>query len=124
MLLRLEIFEALVDGIERKQQRRLPVEERKSFQLQRLVRTVGLHAGLRESFPRELQLLLRIAEYGPDEAWADSEVARAALRAFAGPAPDGGSEAPGLVIERALAHSCSLIKNYYDAFRMRRAGVM
>ena len=124
MLLRLEIFEALVDGIERKQRRRLPAEERKSFELQRLVRTVGLHAGLRESFPSELQLLLRIAEYGPDEAWADSEVARAVLRAFAGPAPDGGSEVPARVIERGLEHSCSLIKNYYDAFRMRRAGVM
>ena len=124
MLLRLEIFEALVDGIERKQRRRLPAEERKSFELQRLVRTVGLHAGLRESFPSELQLLLRIAEYGPDEAWADSEVARAALRAFAGPAPDGLSEAAGPVIERALTRCCSLIKEYYDVFKLRKVGLI
>ena len=92
--------------------------------LDALRREVGLHAGLSESFPSELQLLLRIAEYGPDEAWADSEVVRAVLRAFAGPATDGGSEVPARVIERGLEHSCSLIKNYYDAFRMRRAGVM
>jgi hypothetical protein len=103
MLLGLGIFDEFVNGIEHKGRQSLPMEQRKSFELQRLVRTVDMHAGLRESFPRELQLLLRIVEYGPDEAWKDSEVVRAPLRAFAGPAPDGVSEAAGPVIER----SCS-----------------
>jgi hypothetical protein len=124
MLLRLKMFDAFVDCIECKRRRRLSTEERKSFELQRLVRTVGLHAGLRESFPQELQQLLRIVEYGPDQAWADSQVARTALRAVAGPAPAGGSEAPGAVIDRALKRFCSLIKEYYDAFRLRKAGVI
>jgi hypothetical protein len=107
MLLGLGIFDEFVNDIEHKGRQRLPMEQRKSFELQRLVRTVDMHAGLRESFPRELQLLLRIMEYGPDEAWKDSEVVRAPLRAFAGPAPDGVSEAAGPVIERALTRSCS-----------------
>ena len=107
MLLGLGIFDEFVNGIEHKGRQRLPMEQRKSFELQRLVRTVDMHACLRESFPRELQLLLRIVEYGPDEAWKDSEVVRAPLRAFAGPAPDGVSEAAGPVIERALTRSCS-----------------
>jgi hypothetical protein len=33
------------------------------FELHQLVRTADLHACLRESFPRKLQLLLRIVEY-------------------------------------------------------------
>ena len=124
MLLRLAIFDEFVNGIEHKRRQRLPLEQRKSFELQRLVRTVDMNAGLRESFPRELQLLLRIVEYGPDDAWKDSEVARATLRAFAGPAPDGVSEAAGPVIERALMRCCSLIKEFYDVFKLRKGGLM
>jgi hypothetical protein len=128
MLLRLMIFEHFVDSIERRWRRRLPASERKARELLRLCRVVDGHAGLRESFPRELQRLLRIVEYGPEEAWADSEAARAQLRAFAGPAP--GAQAPGAleaadaVIERALTVACPIIKEAFDVFRLRKAGFL
>jgi hypothetical protein len=97
----------------------------------RLCRVVDGHTGLRESFPRDLQRLLRIVEYGPEEAWADSEAARAQLRAFAGPAPPvpagqtpQAPEAADAVIERALRVACPLIKEAFDLFMMRNIGVL
>ena len=102
----------------------------------RLCRVVDGHTGLRESFPRDLQRLLRIVEYGPEEAWADSEAARAQLRAFAGPAPavpEGKKdhhqapqvpEAADAVIERALKVACPLIKEAFDVFLLRKAGFL
>lgn len=131
MLLRLMIFEHFVDSIERRWRRRLPASERKARELLRLCRVVDGHAGLRESFPRDLQRLLRIVEYGPDEAWADSEAARAQLRAFAGPAPvvpeanaPQAPESADVVIERALTVACPLIKEGFDVFMLRKAGFL
>jgi len=136
MLLRLMIFDHFIDGIERRWRRRLPASERKACELMRLCRVVDGHTGLRESFPRDLQRLLRIVEYGPEEAWADSEAARAQLRAFAGPAPavpEGKKdhhqapqvpEAADAVIERALKVACPLIKEAFDVFLLRKAGFL
>jgi hypothetical protein len=144
MLLRLRMFEHFVDGIERRGRRRLPASERKARELLRLCRVIDGHAGLRESFPRDLQRLLRIVEYGPEEAWVDSEAARAQLRAFAGPAgpvagpagpgagtaggepePAGGEPEPAdAVIERALTVACPLIKEAFDVFILRKNGFL
>jgi len=131
MLLRLLIFEHFVDDIERRLRRRLPARERKACELRRLCRVVDGHKGLRESFPRDLQRVLRIVEYGLEDAWAESEAARAQLRAFAGPAPPVAAgqvpqdpEAADAVIERALRVACPLIKEAFDVFMMKSMGVM
>jgi len=131
MLLRLSIFDRFIDDIERRLRRRLPARERKACELMRLCRVVDGHTGLRESFPRDLQRVLRIVEYGLEDAWADSEAARAQLRAFAGPAPPAAAgqapqvpEAADAVIERALRVACPLIKEAFDLFMMRKIGVL
>ena len=124
MLVQLQIFDCLIEGIEKRSRKRLPESERRTRELLRLCRVIDSHAGLRESFPRELQLLLRVIDYGPEEAWADSEAARALLCALGGAAAGGAAAGAGAVIKRALERACDWIGVCFDEYRLRQSGVI
>lgn len=124
MFWRLVIFDDLIEHIESRIQRRLPESERTSRSILRLCRVIDSHAGLRESFPRPLQQMLKVMEYGPEKAWEDSGQARELMIMFAaGPlgaradAVAQDLERPDVVLKRALEWAMACIKDCYDVYR-------
>ncbi|NBW88856.1 MAG: hypothetical protein EBR51_02910 [Gammaproteobacteria bacterium] len=123
MLLQLEIFDEHIEHIEKRILKRLPESERKARGLLKLCRVVDSHAGLRESFPSNLQKMLRVMEYGPDDAWRDSALARELMRGLAaGAALSAGEPASAdAVVKCALERSMAWISRCYDVYRLVKA---